>query len=125
MRQQKLSSAQEAALKLFKNNLEYFNLFGNDIRRKIVMFFWAHLDSGFSTEEIVAFVGGDRAKVVYHINKLQAGHLLFCIREGHQNVYYLDLDQTIEKLETLVKLIQASYPNSTAAKVSRKLAHNQ
>lgn len=122
MGKKKLTKAQEAALTLFEQNLDYFKVLGNDLRQNIVIYLWQHLDRGYYLSDIAQAMNTSETNIKYHIQTLEKSHLLYTIRNGHYKKYYLDLTEMIEHLDELVSAISHSYPESMAAKVSHKLA---
>lgn len=100
----------EIALKEFKDCIPLLGVLADEHRQKIIMLL-AKRKEGISVNMITEMMPLSRPAISHHLKVLKQVGIVSARKEGTENIYYLTLKQTIEKLKHFVKTIEDSYDN--------------
>ncbi|MCD2255914.1 winged helix-turn-helix transcriptional regulator [Lactobacillus sp. CC-MHH1034] len=108
---------QEQALKEFERDVVYLDALSNETRQKIIILLGSHLEEGLTVNELAEKLELSQPATSHNLKALKDVGMISSTRSGTQQFYYLTLDETILRLESLLAAVKASYPYSAAAKV--------
>ncbi|WPC18004.1 metalloregulator ArsR/SmtB family transcription factor [Pediococcus inopinatus] len=99
---------QKAALDEFINDLDILNALADKHRQRIIILLGSRLKQGMTVSELTSQLDISQPAVSHHLKILWAVHIVDSMRNGLENNYFLTLDDTLDRLEIIVKLIRES-----------------
>ena len=105
------SSAQQEALKEFKQDIGHLNALSNSSRQKLIMILGAadnHV--GVSVNDLADAIGLSQPATSHHLKHLKDIGMVGSRREGNMVYYYLTLNDTIARLERLTNALKRRSP---------------
>ena len=101
------SSAQQEALKEFKQDIGHLNALSNSSRQKLIMILGtADNDTGLKVNDLADAIGLSQPATSHHLKHLKDIGMVGSRREGNMVYYYLTLDDTIARLERLTSALK-------------------
>lgn len=98
----------EIALKEFNDCIPLLGVLADEHRQKIIMILAKNKD-GISVNMITELMPLSRPAISHHLKVLKQVGIVSSRKEGVENIYFLTLKQTIEKLKHFVNIIEDSY----------------
>lgn len=99
---------QKAALDEFINDLDILNALADKHRQQIIILLGSRLKQGMTVGDITTQLDISQPAVSHHLKILRSVNIVDSTRNGLENTYHLTLDDTLERLERIVKLIWES-----------------
>ncbi|AMV59984.1 transcription regulator [Pediococcus damnosus] len=99
---------QKAALDEFINDLDILNALADKHRQRIIILLGSRLKQGMTVSELTSQLDISQPAVSHHLKILRSVHMVDSTRNGLENNYFLTLDDTLDRLERIVKLIRES-----------------
>ena len=94
------SSAQQEALKEFKQDIGHLNALSNSSRQKLIMIL------GAADNDLADAIGLSQPATSHHLKHLKDIGMVGSRREGNMVYYYLTLNDTIARLERLTNALK-------------------
>ncbi|GEL14709.1 ArsR/SmtB family transcription factor [Pediococcus cellicola] len=108
MSNSEMEPKQKAALDEFINDLDILNALADKHRQQIIILLGARLKQGMTVGDLTAQLDISQPAVSHHLKILRGVHIVDSLKNGLENNYFLTLDDTLERLERIVKLIRES-----------------
>lgn len=101
------SSAQQEALKEFKQDIGHLNALSNTNRQRLIMMLGAAKNNaGVKVSDLADAIGLSQPATSHHLKRLKDIGMVASRHEGNMVYYYLTLDDTIARLERLASALR-------------------
>lgn len=92
-------------LKIFKESIPMFLVLSDEARQKIVMLL-AENEEGLNVNRITENMELSRPAISHHLKVLKQAGVIDMDRKGTENYYFLTLKEGVDKMKTLIGLIE-------------------